>query len=288
MLNSNFDLRTFLAESKAPTEQVNEATLTEATVMEYIREKMDHMNNEVRSCMREYLNAVNEIDPGHEDAHAQLMGALEDFYNKLKAHFEEDEAHMEEPLDTNTDVPAIALEEGEEEDEHSFGDEGDAPEVKEGLLDRLKKKPAQSSPAPAKVLSADEIQAMIDAEAETGTIVDILDAAVVQQTIDLTNATPEQIKMFVSVARKGDTTGDTVTGDNYMSYLEKLPNYSKVNEEASINEDVDPLLLQGLAKTVLHVAAVPGFMAVLYKLKDTKKFGPAIQKMITALEKFHD
>jgi hypothetical protein len=102
----------------------------------------------------------------------------------------------------------------------------------EGFLDRFKKKPAQSSTAPAKVLSADEIQAMIDTEAKTGTIGDILDAAVVQQTIDLRNATPEQIKMFVSVAREADQAGDgTITGDNSMIYLEKLPNYKSIKEE---------------------------------------------------------
>ena len=123
MLNSNFDLRKFLTESNAPIEQIEEATLTEATVMEYIREKMDSMNNEVRDCMREYLSTCNEIDPSHEDAHAQLMGALEDFYNKLKAHFEEDEAPMDTPVaaapvGTIGDEP---LEEGEED----FGGEDD-------------------------------------------------------------------------------------------------------------------------------------------------------------------
>ncbi len=135
MLNSNFDLRKFLAESKAPKEVIQEATLTEATVMEYIREKMDSMNNEVRSCMREYLNAVNEIDPGHEDAHAQLMGALEDFYNKLKAHFEQDAADEdpmpgdeEPPVVLPSDAPSRELDgspmiEGEEEDEEVFGGE---------------------------------------------------------------------------------------------------------------------------------------------------------------------
>ena len=157
MLNSNFDLRKFLTESKASTEQIQEAVLTEATVMEYIRERMSSMNNEVRSCMREYLERCNEIDMEHEDAHAQLMNALEDFYNKLKAHFEEDEADMEEPLATSTDSPQIPVEEGEDEapffkhpenmhlddrspeekeedlDDNSFGSDKDA--IEEGEVD---------------------------------------------------------------------------------------------------------------------------------------------------------
>ena len=134
MLNSNFDLRSFLTESKAPKEVIQEATLTEATVMEYIREKMNHMNNEVRSCMKEYLTAVNEIDPGHEDAHAQLMGALEDFYNKLKAHFEEDAMDdAGEELATTEPAPSRELDgspmiEGEEEEDEAFGGEEDKPE----------------------------------------------------------------------------------------------------------------------------------------------------------------
>ena len=106
MLNSNFDLRTFLTESKASTEQIQEATLTEATVMEYIRERMSSMNNEVRSCMKEYLERCNEIDMEHEDAHAQLMNALEDFYNKLKAHFEEDAA-AEDPMPGDEEPPTV-------------------------------------------------------------------------------------------------------------------------------------------------------------------------------------
>jgi len=127
MLNSNFDLRTFLTESKASTEQIQEATLTEATVMEYIRERMSSMNNEVRSCMKEYLERCNEIDMEHEDAHAQLMNALEDFYNKLKAHFEEDAADEELPMDTPVAAAPVGtigdepLEEGEED----FGGEED-------------------------------------------------------------------------------------------------------------------------------------------------------------------
>ena len=130
MLNSNFDLRTFLAESKASTEQIQEATLTEATVMEYIRERMSSMNNEVRSCMREYLERCNEIDMEHEDAHAQLMNALEDFYNKLKAHFEEDAAD-EDPMPSHSDeqpdavLPAEAPTMGLEEGEEDFGGEED-------------------------------------------------------------------------------------------------------------------------------------------------------------------
>ena len=121
MLNSNFDLRTFLTESKASTEQIQEATLTEATVMEYIRERMSSMNNEVRSCMREYLERCNEIDMEHDDAHAQLMNALEDFYNKLKAHFEEDAAAEDLPMDTEVPAAPVGtigdepLEEGESE-----------------------------------------------------------------------------------------------------------------------------------------------------------------------------
>jgi hypothetical protein len=110
--------------------------------MEYIRERMTEMNNEVRSCMREYLTAVNEIDPGHEDAHAQLMGALEDFYNKLKAHFEADA--MEDPMPGDEEPPVVLpsdapsreldgspMIEGEEEEE-AFGGEEDELEEKVG------------------------------------------------------------------------------------------------------------------------------------------------------------
>lgn len=117
------------------------------------------------------------------------------------------------------------------------GEKMEKAKLNEGFLDRFKKKPAQSSPAPAKVLSADEIQAMIDAEAKTGTIGDILDAAVVQQTIDLRNATPEQIKTLVSVAREADSGEDTITGDNSMSYIEKLPNFTNDANEATSKED---------------------------------------------------
>ena len=117
------------------------------------------------------------------------------------------------------------------------GEKMEKAKLNEGLFDRFKKKPAQSSTAPAEALSADEIQAMIDTESETGTIGDILDAAVVQQTIDLRNATPEQIKTFVSVAREADAGGDTVTGDNYMNYLKELPNYGSI-EEAGMLEGI--------------------------------------------------
>lgn len=261
MLNSNFDLRKFLTESKASTEQIQEATLTEATVMEYIREKVSGVNNEVRTCMREYLETCSEIDMEHEDAHAQLMNALEDFYNKLRAHFEEDA--IEDEMEPTNDIPPIptptlaeeeeeddlfgAGEEDEEKEEDQIEEWGDGSgiyynggekkdkkekedkedDVDEGFLDRLKKKPAQSEPTPAKVLSADEIQAMIDKEAKTG---DILNAATVLGTIDLRNATPEQIKMFISIARDSDHGHDTITGDNYIDYLESLPNYKGVAE----------------------------------------------------------
>jgi hypothetical protein len=116
------------------------------------------------------------------------------------------------------------------------GEKMEKAKLNEGFLDRFKKKPAQSSTAP---LSAEDIQAMIDKEAKTGTIGDILDAAVVQQTIDLRNATPEQIKTFVSVAREADAGGDTVTGDNSMSYLKKLPNYGSIEEAG---------MLEGMSK----------------------------------------
>ena len=205
MLNSNFDLRTFLTESKNPTisegakfkvgdmvklsggeptevlavrkmtdsdlhaysiknskgeraeydeTQLSAANvdevLSEATVMEYIRERMDRMNDEVRSCMKEYIQACNEIDPGHEDAHAQLMNALEDFYNKLKAHFEQDEAEMEEPLATNDEVPHIDLEEGPvyPEDKHTMTPDEFGGEEDEEELDEVKVKvsiPGQDS-----------------------------------------------------------------------------------------------------------------------------------------------
>ena len=251
MLNSNFDLRTFLAESKAPTEQVNEATLTEATVMEYIREKMDHMNNEVRSCMREYLNAVNEIDPGHEDAHAQLMNALEDFYNKLKAHFEEDEAHMEEPLDTNTDVPAIALEEGEEEDE-SFGGEED--ELEEGAYG-APSGDAELDKERLEALKA-ELKALEDKGAPAGIIA----------------IKKKEIASF-------DSVDETVVNEDAGIYQ------GLVDTAMSMGSDKDTaLFLAGLVKTAVHVGAIPALLAALYQFKDK----PMIAKAIAKLEKFND
>lgn len=334
MLNSNFDLRTFLAESKAPKEQIEEAILTEATVMEYIREKMGSMNNEVRSCMREYLERCNEIDMEHEDAHTQLMNALEDFYNKLKAHFEEDAADEdpmpgdeEAPTVLPNDVPAIKLEE-----EEVFGDEKDAlEEVKvkitppegepylaldgkemskdqaEDFIENSKNvrgmTKAEIVDDEAEVLSADEIQARIDQEAKTNTVIDILGDAAIEGTIDLRNATPEQVKMFVSIARDSDGGGDEVTGDTYMHYLEKLPNYNKVAEAnldprlvdgdevftatpaQQLKEDIyvdfanhisntlsisleNAKLIAGLVKIVINAGSIPAALTLLYKNKD--------------------
>ena len=202
MLNSNFDLRTFLTESKNPTisegakfkvgdmvklsggeptevlavrkmtdsdlhaysiknskgeraeydeTQLSAANvdevLSEATVMEYIRERMDRMNDEVRECMKEYIQRCNAIDPHHENAHAELMNALENFYNKLKTHFEAEETGDASHLATNDEVPYIDLEEGpvypedkhtmtpDEFEEDAFGgeeDEVNEEEVEEG------------------------------------------------------------------------------------------------------------------------------------------------------------
>ena len=262
MLNSNFNLRTFLVESKAPKEQIQEATLTEATVMEYIRERMAEMNNEVRSCMKEYLQRCNEIDPGHEDAHAQLMGALEDFYNKLKAHFEADA--MEDPMPGDEEPPVVLpsdapsreldgspMIEGEEEDE-AFGGEEDELEERTYFdpYDELEE-------VKVKV----EIPGQDPFEAEEGKEYSEEEADEYIKNAKASGATPMNTK------------------------------FSKVNEnmtdEEALNEALDPEtfdFLMGLAKSAVTMGTVPAALVVLSKFKDD----PKIAKVVTAFEKHLD
>ena len=251
MLNSNFDLRTFLTESKASTEQIQEATLTEATVMEYIRERMSSMNNEVRSCMREYLERCNEIDMEHDDAHAQLMNALEDFYNKLKAHFEEDAAAEDLPMDT--EVPAAPVgtigdepleEEGPvyPEDKHTMTPDEFGSEEDEEELDEVKVKvsiPGQDS-----------------FEAEEGK-----------------EYSEEEADEYIENAKDSGATPMNTE-------------FEKVSEEV-VSEGLDPetvALLMGLAKTAVNMGTVPAALAILYQFKDH----PKIAKVVTAFEKHLD
>lgn len=268
MLNSNFDLRKFLTESKAPTEQVQEAILTEATVMEYIREKMDSMNNEVRSCMREYLNAVNEIDPGHEDAHAQLMGALEDFYNKLKAHFEQDAADEdpmpgdeEPPVVLPSDAPSRELDgspmiEGEEEDEEAFGGEEDE------LEERTYFDPY------------DELEEEVNEDHSDNPN----DKYVVR---------PCKNKEEPWAVWEGETrVKGFATKEEAQEFADKK-NKEQGLDEAAINENIDTdtvNLLLGLAKTAVNMGTVPAALAVLYQFRDN----PKIAKAIAAFERHLD
>lgn len=291
MLNSNFDLRTFLTESKAPKEQIQEATLTEATVMEYIREKMDHMNNEVRSCMREYLTAVNEIDPGHEDAHAQLMGALEDFYNKLKAHFEEDEAEMEQPLATTEPAPSRELDgspmyEGEEEDK-AFGGEEDEeeedlnegddyiPRDKEDLVytflqDAFKLGAMKGGDFdPSEELSAMAISLVANLPDYDSAEVGLEEEDGVIYPEDKHTLTPDEL---------GYDVDETINEDAgiYQGLVDTAMNMGSEKDTA--------LFLAGLVKTVVHLGAVPALVAALYPFKDK----PVVQKLLKKLEKFVD
>ena len=283
MLNSNFDLRTFLTESKASTEQIQEATLTEATVMEYIRERMSSMNNEVRSCMREYLERCNEIDMEHDDAHAQLMNALEDFYNKLKAHFEEDAAAEDLPMDT--EVPAAPVgtigDEPLEEGEEDFGGEEDENQAyDDGVTEEMSKEEAwEKFQQDNNVTDKTTKIAREDFEKEWAKRTD-------------------EVKVKVSIP--GQDEFEAEEGKDYSEeeadeYIKNAKDsgatpmnteFEKVSEEV-VSEGLDPEtvdLLMGLAKTAVSMGTVPAALAILYQFKDH----PKIAKVVTAFEKHLD
>ena len=346
MLNSNFDLRTFLTESKNPTisegakfkvgdmvklsggeptevlavrkmtdsdlhaysiknskgeraeydeTQLSAANvdevLSEATVMEYIRERMDRMNDEVRSCMKEYIQACNEIDPGHEDAHAQLMSALEDFYNKLKAHFEQDEAEMEEPLATNDEVPHIDLEEGPvyPEDKHTmtpdeFGgeeDEVNEEEVEEGNAFSVARAKAiedgnDEFEVDGKTYKVNETEDMIEEDYEPRTKEDLI------------------FQYLRDAWQFGAMKGKDVDPDEELStmtdsLLANLPDYDASNvDEEVVSEGLDPetvKLLLGMAKLAVTAGTVPAALGILYQYRDNPKIAKAIQAFEKHLDK---
>ena len=341
MLNSNFNLRTFLTESKNPTlsegakfkvgdmvklsggeptevlavrkmtgsdlhaysiknskgerAEYDETQLTaadvsevlsEATVMEYIRERMTEMNNEVRSCMREYLQRCNEIDPGHEDAHAQLMGALEDFYNKLKAHFEADA--MEDPMPGDEEPPVVLpsdapsreldgspMIEGEEEEE-AFGGEEDELEER-AYFD------------PYDELEESENEDMVDEDHSA----DPTDKYVVRpcknkdepwavwegETRVKGFATKEEAQEFADTKNKEQGLDEGAINEDagiYQGLVDTAMNMGSERDTA--------LFLAGLVKTVVHLGAVPALVAALYPFKDK----PVVQKLLAKLEKFVD
>lgn len=300
MLNSNFDLRTFLTESKASTEQIQEATLTEATVMEYIRERMSSMNNEVRSCMREYLERCNEIDMEHDDAHAQLMNALEDFYNKLKAHFEEDAAAEDLPMDTEVPAAPVGtigdepLEEegpvypedkhtmtpdefGSEEDEDDLYGAGEEDELDEAKVKRDLKGYADKQNKEQGLNELDSKEALWPLPEEWYSK---------YYTVDFYADGPR----FFS-----NETGEEVSYKDISAHYEKeAEDYSNtVNEDLKeetlnvVSEGLDPEtvdLLMGLAKTAVNMGTVPAALAILYQFKDH----PKIAKVVTAFEKHLD
>jgi len=104
---SNFDLRKFLAEQKQivnmeetleEVESVEEAESVEEVAEETVEETVEEGHG-MKETMYEFLQQVNNIPSDHDDAHAELMNALGDFYEKLKAHFEADQAEMDQEAD---------------------------------------------------------------------------------------------------------------------------------------------------------------------------------------------
>lgn len=108
----NFDLRKFLAEQKQivtmeetleEVESVEEEAMEEACgacganpcCCEEVAEEA--MNPQ--EAMYEFLQQVQAIPSNHDDAHGELMNTLGDFYQKLKAHFDADEAEMDQEAD---------------------------------------------------------------------------------------------------------------------------------------------------------------------------------------------
>jgi len=96
-----FDLRKFLAEQKQIVNM--EETLEEVdSVEEVAEEAVEETVTEgagMKETMYEFLKQVNNIPSDYDDAHAELMNALGDFYGKLKAHFEADQAEMDQEAD---------------------------------------------------------------------------------------------------------------------------------------------------------------------------------------------
>lgn len=81
-----------------------------------------------------YLDEAEDMEPGEmeggeEDAHEDLMGSLQDFYEKLKAHFEGEEEMEDEGGEEKT----------KEEEDEMEKDEEDPEEVEEGRKKKAKK-----------------------------------------------------------------------------------------------------------------------------------------------------
>ena len=282
MLNSNFNLRTFLTESKAPKQQVEEAMLSEATVMEYIRERMSSMNNEVRTCMREYLSTVSDIDTESEDAHAQLMNALEDFYNKLKDHFEADAPPMGAPGEDTMDTPEVAPTAGpaltlEEEDE-AFGGEEDDREDDELSPEELANKHAGSPMKEASVEFHQNGKKTFEKEFDTEEEADVYKA----KAADMADTHGVELKEYTE-EEMAAITANAIEADKEQFEKET----SEDVYEAEVNEALDPdtlSLLLGLAKTAVSAGTVPAALAILYQYKDN----PKIAKAVAAFEKHLD
>ena len=98
---NNFDLRKFLAEQKqivSMDETLEEVESVEEVAEEAMEETVEE-GVDMQECMYEFLQQVQSIPSDHEDAHAELMNALGDFYGKLKAHFDADNAEMDQEAD---------------------------------------------------------------------------------------------------------------------------------------------------------------------------------------------
>jgi len=98
---NNFDLRKFLAEQKQIVnmeETLEEVESVEEVAEEAVEETVTE-GADLREGMYEFLQQVQGIPSDHEDSHQALMDCLEDFYGKLKAHFEADEAETDQEAD---------------------------------------------------------------------------------------------------------------------------------------------------------------------------------------------
>lgn len=98
---NNFDLRKFLAEQKQVVnmeETLEEVESVEEVAEETVEETVTE-GADMREGMYEFLQQVQGIPSDHEDSHQALMDCLEDFYGKLKAHFEADEKAMDQEAD---------------------------------------------------------------------------------------------------------------------------------------------------------------------------------------------
>ena len=97
---SNIDLRKFLAEQKqiVSMQDLQEVEETVEETIDQVEETIDK-GVDMKECMYEFLQQVQGIPSDHADAHGELMNALGDFYEKLKAHFEADQAEMDQEAD---------------------------------------------------------------------------------------------------------------------------------------------------------------------------------------------